>query len=183
MIGLKTRRNFLQSGKASQEQPRANEQQHRQGNFHGDQRAAKDMLAGPGRRATRALIKRPAQIQICRAECGHDAEEQSGEQRNYRSKSQDPRIQSNRRALRDAVTRNLRQESNCSQCDDYAEQAACQGKKNALGEKLPNNPATARAHRRADGDFPAARGCPGQQEVGDIGAGDQKNKTHGAKEE
>jgi hypothetical protein len=48
---------------------------------------------------------------------------------------------------------------------------------------LPDQPITARAHGRADGDFATARGGAREQKVRDIGAPDEEQKTDGGKKE
>ena len=39
-----------------------------------------------------------------------------------------------------------------------------------------------RSHRTADRDLVSSSGCPGEEQVGDVGAGDQKHQTDGPEE-
>ena len=60
--------------------------------------------------------------------------------------------------------------------DGEAEQAAHTREKDAFRKKLAHNAAALRAKRRANGQFSFAAHAAHQQQVGDIGAGDEKNQ-------
>ena len=60
--------------------------------------------------------------------------------------------------------------------DGEAEQAAHTREKNAFRKKLAHDTAALRAKRRADGKLRAAAHAAHQQQVGDIGAGDEKDQ-------
>ena len=60
--------------------------------------------------------------------------------------------------------------------DGEAEQAAHAREKNAFRKKLAHNTAALRAERGADGKLRAAAHAAHQQQVGDIGAGDEKDQ-------
>ena len=51
-----------------------------------------------------------------------------------------------------------------------------QGEQHALDEQLPDDPPPARAERDADGDFARPVGRARQQQVGDVGAGDEQHE-------
>lgn len=74
--------NFLQSLEATQQQAGANEEKHRESDFHANQHAAQAMLARSGGRAGRGLVETFAQIQFCGAECGDEPEKQPGDHGN-----------------------------------------------------------------------------------------------------
>ena len=54
--------------------------------------------------------------------------------------------------------------------------AAQQSEQHALGQQLAHQPLPARAERGADGDFLLPAGGARQQQVGDVGAGDQQHE-------
>ena len=64
--------------------------------------------------------------------------------------------------------------------EDQAEHASRQRQHDALGEQLPDDAAARAADRGADGDFPPPAGRPHQQQIGDVGAGDQQHQADGA---
>jgi hypothetical protein len=61
-----------------------------------------------------------------------------------------------------------------------AENPAGRGQHQALGEELADHAHPARPERRADGDLALPRGAAREQQVGDIGTGDQQNEAHRA---
>jgi hypothetical protein len=60
--------------------------------------------------------------------------------------------------------------------DGEAEQAALTREKDAFRKKLAHNAAALRAKCRANGQFSSAAHAAHQQQVGDIGAGDEKDE-------
>ena len=60
--------------------------------------------------------------------------------------------------------------------------AADEGQEHALDEQLTNDPPPRRAEGHAHGDLPGAMGRAGQQQVGDVRAGDQQHERDRAHE-
>ena len=58
-----------------------------------------------------------------------------------------------------------------------AEDPTQNGEEDALGQQLPDEPAAARAHRRANRDLARARGGAREQKVRDVRAADEKEKA------
>jgi hypothetical protein len=63
-----------------------------------------------------------------------------------------------------------------------AQDAADHAEKHAFGEQLPRYPERRGAQRRSDRDLPLPYYGSTQQQVGHIGATDQKHKADGAKQ-
>ena len=61
--------------------------------------------------------------------------------------------------------------------DGETEQAAEAGEKNAFGEQLADDAAALRTERRADGHLGAAAHAADEQQIGNVGAGDEKNES------
>ena len=59
-----------------------------------------------------------------------------------------------------------------------AERAAGEGENKAFGEQLANDAGASRSESLADGEFAGARGGAGEQQVGDVGAGDEQYQCH-----
>ena len=62
--------------------------------------------------------------------------------------------------------------------EDQPENSADSGKKNAFGEQLADQMAAAGANGGTDGDFALASGGAREQEIGDVGTGDEQNEAH-----
>ena len=61
-----------------------------------------------------------------------------------------------------------------------SEAGAGEREDDGFGQRLPYQRPTAAAHRGAHGEFALAQGGADQQEVGDVGAGDQQQEDDGA---
>ena len=61
------------------------------------------------------------------------------------------------------------------QRDEHAERPADAGEQQALGHQLADHPLAAGAHRRADGQLAPAPERAGEQQVGEVRAGDQQH--------
>src|SRR5690348_823978 len=64
--------------------------------------------------------------------------------------------------------------------DAESEERASRGEDEAFGEELPHDSGSAGAERGAHGELLAARGCPGQQQVGEVHAHDELDEPDGA---
>ena len=64
-----------------------------------------------------------------------------------------------------------------------AEDAPDRGKQQALGQELANDPGRSGADGRPDRELAAPRRSPGQQQVRDVGARDQKHDAHGREQD
>ena len=60
---------------------------------------------------------------------------------------------------------------------------ADRGEQDALHEELPDEPAAAGAEGRADGDLASAVGGAREQEVADVGGGDEEHESHRAEQD
>jgi len=64
----------------------------------------------------------------------------------------------------------------------FISHAAKQSVQDALGEKLADQAQTAGAERSAHGHLSLAPGGAGEQQVGNVGAGDEQDERHGAEQ-
>ena len=74
------------------------------------------------------------------------------------------------------------QRANADVADNEAEDAAGEGEHEALGEQLANDAGATSAHGGADGELALAAGGTDQEQVGDIGAGDEQNEADGSEQ-
>src|ERR1700730_320791 len=163
MIRLKARRNLLQAREAAQEQPRADQEQHRQGNFRSDQNATKAVMSGTGRRTPGTLVQGFAKIEFYGAQSRYQTEKKSSEQRHSKREQQNRAVQFNGDNLRDAAGGDSEQRPKGSPGQENPQRASAERKKNALRQQLPNHPHAARAPCRSNGHLPAA-GCRSRQQ-------------------
>jgi hypothetical protein len=67
--------------------------------------------------------------------------------------------------------------------EDEAEDAAGDGEDDAFGEELADDAGAAGAHGGTDGEFTLAAGGPDEQEIGDVGAGDEQDEADGSEQD
>src|SRR5438128_919896 len=60
--------------------------------------------------------------------------------------------------------------------DENSEEAAGSGEEQAFGEQLPDDATSGGAHGGAEGEFLGALRGEGEQEICNVGAGDEKNQ-------
>ena len=66
--------------------------------------------------------------------------------------------------------------------DPDSDETAQEGEHQALGEKLADDAAPARAEGETHRDLPAAGGRAGEEQVCDVDAGDQQDESHGGQQ-
>src|SRR5205823_5452241 len=76
-----------------------------------------------------------------------------------------------------------RQESRTPPGEQNSQNAAHRREDQAFGEQLPDQPRAPCSESRPQGQFPPASGAAAQQHVGDIGAGDEQQESHGAEKQ
>ena len=74
-------------------------------------------------------------------------------------------------------------EARASSGDEHAGRAAEHREQTRLGEELPDELQPARADREPDGHLVGARGGAREQQVGDVGAGDEQHERGDAEQE
>ena len=72
------------------------------------------------------------------------------------------------------------QRADAEPAEDQAEHAADDRQHDAFGQQLADDPAARAADRRADRDLAPAAGRAHEQEVRDVGAGDEQHEADGA---
>ena len=81
---------------------------------------------------------------------------------------------------RDAVGVRGEHRAQAGEAQRRAERAADDGEQHALGQELPQQAPTARAERRADREFPLPRFGAREDQVRQVGAGDEQHESHRA---
>ena len=139
-------------------------------------------MAGTGGRAARAFVRGFAEIESRGAKSRGNAEDQAGDDGNQDREQEHRAIEPNREGQRQTACRNVEKRAERGPSQKQTEDAACEGKKDAFGQQLADEASASSTHRSADGYFPATVRSAGQEEIGDVGAGDEQNETNGADE-
>ncbi len=117
-------------------------------------------------------------------EGGCEAEEKCGEERDAEGEEQDGQI---RRGSHGDVVVALAEEGDegagGGEGDAESEEAAGEGEEEGFDEALADDACAAGAEGEASGDFALAGGGAGEEEVGEVGAGDEKNENDDSHED
>ena len=110
---------------------------------------------------------------------GRDSESRGGERGDQRGETEDAEI--DRGCLGDGqgVRHQPGEQRSAENRQQHAEQPAKRGQQQTLREELPHQPLPAGADGGAHGQLLSPRESPGQQQVGEIGAGDQQDAHRG----
>ena len=110
----------------------------------------------------------------------HDAEESRGHERGGRGEGDHYRIDGDGVEARQARRRQRAEFADAGIGERQPEARTGAGEYGGFGQRLADQRPTAAAHRGAYREFPFAQGGAHQQEVGDVGAGDQQEEDHRA---
>src|SRR5690349_18075938 len=141
------------------------------------------MISRSGGRSARTFIQGLAKIELGSAQRGKNTEEEASKNRDARREGQNPAVQADDRALGQAAGRDLEKRAESSPAEEQAQSSPRKRKNDAFRQKLTNDTSAACAHRGADSNLAAARGCTSEQEIRDVNAGNKKNKANGAEQE
>jgi hypothetical protein len=157
----------------------ADEEKEGQRDLGDDQRAAqaagRRAIAGAGFELVGEVLARGRQRR-------GQAEDHAGEDRDEGGEEEDATSSARRTVARCPPERRCRG-GRSSRGPRPARGRAGGGEEDALGEELPDDAAAARAEGDADGDLAPARGGAREQQVGDVGAGDEQHAADGSEED
>ena len=72
------------------------------------------------------------------------------------------------------------QDTEAPVCQQKSTGSPGQGQDGTFSQHLPDQAPTACTESGPDGDLPLPDTCPGQEQIGDIGAGDEQDKSYGS---
>jgi hypothetical protein len=128
-----------------------------------------------------AFLERGAEIGPRTLQRGDEAEQNARHGRGQNGEGQNAPIQADQRAFlthtRQVGCVHTEERANSHDAENAARGRARQGQQDAFGEELADDASASGADGDADGDLPAACHGAGQQQVGDVGAGDQQHET------
>ena len=160
------------------------EQHQRQRDFGDHERLAKEHLPAAAGHAAARLAERGGDVLRRRVERRREPEDDARGRRHEQREEQDGRVQRDLGLVGNRVWRHEREDRLQSRSGQGgAERAAAHGEHQALDEKLPNDPrpacAECGAHRHLLLPLDGFR----QQQIRDIGAGDQQQQTDRAEQD
>ncbi len=182
VAGFETQRDLSKAHEASREQPRAHEKDHRHGDLHDDEDAPR-AGAAPARRAAACLLERLDQLDPGGLQGRQDPERKAGGERREGRDPENGPVETDLGRARNAVARGRDQEPERLACEAETQHARDTAEKEALGEKLAHQPASARSEGRTQRRLPLPPDGPRQHEVRDVGASDEEEEAHGAEKE
>ena len=169
-----------QARERANEQPRRDDQHERQRHLGDDERIAEGMRAFAGHRP-RLLLERVGRFGPPPAQGRPHPEQQCRERGDGRRERHRPPVQ--RQVQRHVVARRrqlVHQQLAAPLREQQSARGADAGEQQALGEQLPGNPESRGADRQPDAQLVPARRRARQQQVGDVGAGDQQDEDDDA---
>ena len=109
-------------------------------------------------------------------------EDQAGDQRHREREDQGRQIDRHLVETREIRRRQREERRHAPARDDGTAEAGGERQHHALGEELADQAAASGADRRAHDDLAAARRGARQQQIGDVGAGDEQHEAHRAEQ-
>ena len=168
---------IVEVDEAVDEQDGADEKDEREGDLSDDERFGERRFCGTAVGAA-AVFERFDEFEFGGAECGEGAEEQSGEDGDGEGEKQEAQVDGDIEGNGVwAAGDHVKQETVCEGGEGNAERAADGCEQQTFCKKLANQARAACAEGLTDGELAGAGGGTGEQEIGDVGAGDQKNDT------
>ena len=167
---------MLEVGEGAGEQARAGEQDDGEGGLDDDEGFLRPggVIAGAAIGAAESFDG----IGVGGEPCGRGSEDGTGDEREREGKGEDGQ---RRRGGDGHEVRAVEGEGDdgfdAEVRDGESGDAAEDGEEDAFGEGLADEALARRAEGKADGGLGAARGSAGEEEVGDVGAGDEENEA------
>ena len=178
-FGIEARLDAVELNVAADQQARCHQQHRRTGKLRDDKDASSARSARADRTVTSqrdSPVSRPSRYRQGRRQPGHDARDECQRQ----AEAKDVHID------RELLQSRDRRRPEQHQCTHNPECQTCTGRRaeypehQTLDQQLSDELAPARAQRRSHGQFTATRLSTCEQQIRDVGAGDQKHQRHRA---
>ena len=162
-------------GEAAQEKPGRGDQDDSERDFGNDERGQRPRTARGGY-GPAAEAHRPRQRAAAGYQGRHQAKEQAGGERDGERESEHAQVQGERNPQRQELRRDAFQHCHSHPGNRDAEAAAERREREVLGQQLAHEPGAAGAERGANRQLLLTLAAAGQQQVGDVGAGNQQHE-------
>lgn len=140
------------------------------------------MPPAAGRRARGFLMQRQTRSRALDGEQRDEGKEDSHRQRQAGAERQDRNIEVDPRAGQ-SIRDGWRHGAHDQPRQQDAERSSRRCQKQGLGQQQLHEPCPARSKGRAQRDLAAARGGAAEEEIGDVGAGDEQDEADRGKQE
>ena len=165
-----------------EQKSRPDQEDQRQADFTHDQSAAQPVAARG--RAARRILQGKAEIGPRSLERRDEANDGTGQQRDAQRRTEDRRIHRDHVSASEAHGgHQAAQSPRGTEGEGPAEEATDEGEQDALRQHLPDDARAAGAQCRPEGDLLFAARSPGEEQVRDIGAGDQQQQPDGPEQD
>ena len=173
---------LLLAQEGAHHQARAHEQDHRQPDL-GHQQGGPAALARPAAPAS-SFLQDVVEIDARGAQGGQEAEDEAGGDGDDEGKRHHAQVDVHvAQQLREAGGDDEGEEARAPEREHEAAAAPDEGQDEVLGQELPHEPAPAGSGGRAQGELLLPRRARGQQQVRDVGAGDEQDEADRAQQE
>ena len=167
----------LQVLQAAHEEAGAEQQQEAERDLCGDEPLAEEERAAGARHRAGGVLQRDPRIGAARAECREQTEDHAGRDRERHRERENPQIRCRIDEQRLTLGRHQREERlGQRNRQPHAERAAGNREHEAFGQELPNQLAAASAERQPHRDLALPHDAARDQQVRDVGAGDQQHE-------
>ena len=170
----------LEIQKTANEERRAHEQHQRHRNFRHHQRVPQPG-ATAARGAARPFLQAVLEVALRRLKCRSQPEHDAREQRNAHGVGERSTVEAPVNEIRNHVGRDRGiEQAQASPRDGNAQRRRNQADHDRLGQQLAHDPQPSGAERGAYRNLTVSDRCAGEQQVCDVGAGDQEHERHRA---
>ncbi len=174
-----------QPSERTDQQRRAREQHQRERHFRDHQELARPLVQRAAAR-TASFLQRGSQIGIGDRERRKQPEQDHRQRRNPQDEAGHTPIEQRQRLVkpirirkpRDVAWRHQQQSAHAPSAQCESQHTADRRQQYTLGQKLANHPPAPGADGRPDRQLPLPHSRARQQQVGDVGTGDQQHKPH-----
>ncbi len=175
--GVEAEIDALQPPETLDQQRRADQQHQRERELADDEDAAQARRASGGAGPARRLAHHRLQLGVRALNRRRQAEEHAGHDRQGGREREHGRVDVDGLQSRQARRADLHEGVDAPDRDQQAERAAGRREQHALGQELPHQARAAGAQRAANGNLPLPDRRAREQQVRDVGAGDQQHEA------
>ena len=181
-VGVEPGVHALQPGEALHQQAGAGQERQRQCDLRDHQHATQALAPAVARAAAPAFLEHAVQIDRRGVHRRRQPEQQSGQQRYDQREHHDRRIDPDLIRPGEIARVERGHRPDAPEGQPQAQHAAGEREQQALGQELAHESLPAGSQRGAHRDLLRPRGRAGEQQVGDVGAGDQQHEPHRTQE-
>jgi len=167
----------LQGHQRANQQGRADQQDQGETQLADHQAIVKTTPSPTARGASRPLLEGLVDADVGSPPGGHQAEQQSRQQRDPQGETEDPQVDVRLLQTRDVRRAQGHQSPDRAKRQEQAQNAGRQTEQKALGEHLTHEAASPGSERHAHGHLTLPNRGAGQEQIGDIRTGNQQHKS------